>query len=124
MENLEKINKQNTTVFYALFAGQALFLLVTGYLLKTSGPKSPEMGSSFHIMLPIVTLCGVLGSFFIYKFLLKGVHSAATDKEKLEKYRAAFLCKLALIEGATLFAIVFYFLTASNTALILSVCLL
>jgi hypothetical protein len=124
MENLEKINKQNVTIFYALFAGQAVFLLVSAYLVKTSGPTSPDMPSSFLIMLPIITLSGVFGSFFIYKILLKGVHNAANDKEKLEKYRAAFLCKLALIEGANLFAIVVYMLTASNMALIISSCLL
>jgi hypothetical protein len=124
MENLGKINKQNVTIFYALFAGQALFLLVSAYLLKTSGPKSPEMISSFQILLPTMTLSGVFGSFFIYKFLLKGVLRAASDKEKLEKYRSAFLCKMAFIEGANLFTIVVYMLTGSNLALILSFCLL
>jgi hypothetical protein len=125
MENLEKINKQNLTIFYALFAGQAFFLLVAGYLLRTSGPKAPDLDpSSFQIILPIITLAGIFGSNYLYKYYLKALNTATDDTDKINKYRTAFLVKFALLEGANIFSIIVYMLTGSNLALIISVCLL
>jgi F0F1-type ATP synthase membrane subunit c/vacuolar-type H+-ATPase subunit K len=124
MENLEKLNKQNLIFFYALFAGQAIFLLIAAYLLKTSGPQAPHLAASFQIALPLITLAGIFGSLFIAKFLLKSIKSLINDTEKLNKYRTALLVRLAFLEGANLFAIVVFLLTGSNLALIISSCLL
>jgi hypothetical protein len=124
MENLEKINKQNIILFYALFAGQAMFLIVVSYLLRTSGPTAPDLASSLQIALPLTTLAGVFGSGFLFKFYLKIASAASNDTDKINKYRTALLIKLALLEGANIFAIIAYMLTASNLALVISVCLL
>jgi FtsH-binding integral membrane protein len=124
MENLEKLNKQNITIFYALFGGQAVFLLFAAYLLKTSGPQAPDLASTFQIALPLITLAGVFGSLWISKFMLKSLNTLQNETEKLNKYRSALLVKFALLEGANLFAIVVFMLTGSNLALIISSCLL
>jgi hypothetical protein len=124
MENLEKLNKQNLTIFYALFAGQIIFLLVVGYLLRTSGPKNPEMAAGIQIALPLITLAGVFGSIFIFKFQMKSVLNETDDLQKINKYRGALLSKFALLEGANIFVIISYMLTGSNLAFIISFCLL
>jgi hypothetical protein len=121
--NIEKYNQLNTIIFYAMLAGQALFLLVAWYLVDTSGPKSPDLTSSFQIILPVFTIAAVLGSMFLPKFLLGSI-SELSDDQKMVKYRGSLLVKWALLEGANLFSIVIYLLTGTILALTISALLL
>jgi hypothetical protein len=121
--NLEKSNKLNTIIFYAMFAGQALFLIVASYLVKTSGPQSPDLSSAFQIILPVFTIGAVISAMFLPKKIL-GAIDELSDDQKIIKHRTTSLIKWALLEGANLFSIVVYLLTGSMLALAISVLLL
>jgi hypothetical protein len=119
----EKYNSMNTIIFYAMFAAQAVLLIIVSYLLKTSGPMSPDLGSSFQIILPLLTIGAVIGSMFLPKIILGSI-SGLNENEKLKKYRASLLVRWALLDGANGFSIVVYLLTGSVLALGISVLLL
>jgi hypothetical protein len=121
--NAEKSNQLNTIIFYALFAGQALFLIAASYLLKTSGPANPDLPSAFQIILPVITISAVLGAMFLPKIIL-GPIAELSDDLKIVKYRASLIVKWALLEGANLFSIVIYLLTGSMLALGISILIL
>ncbi|MFL5730305.1 MAG: hypothetical protein ACJ75J_12535 [Cytophagaceae bacterium] len=119
---LEKYNKLNTILFYALFGGQIVFLAITSYLLQ-SGPKNPNLASSFQSVLPALTIASVLGAFFLPKILLGSV-ADMPEEVKLQKYRVSLLVKWALLEGSNIFSIVVYLMTGSVLALGISMLLL
>jgi hypothetical protein len=121
--NIEKYNQLNTIIFYAMLAGQAVFLLVAWYLVDTSGPKSPDLSSAFQIILPAFTIAAVVGSMFLPKFLLGSI-TELSDDQKITKHRSSLLVRWALLEGANLFSIVVYLLTGSILALTISALLL
>jgi hypothetical protein len=121
--NLEKYNQLNTIIFYAMFAGQAIFLIIASYLLKTSGPENPDLSSSFQIILPVFTIGAVIGAMFLPKIILGSI-SDLSDDQKIVKHRISLLIKWALLEGANLFSIVVYLMIGSMLALGISVLIL
>jgi len=121
--DFENFNKLNTIIFYAMFGGQALFLIIASYLLKTSGPQSPDLSSTFQIILPAFTIGAVMGAIFLPKMILGSI-SDLSDEQKLAKYRVSLLIKWALLEGANLFSIVVYLMTGSMLALGISILIL
>jgi hypothetical protein len=121
--NIEKSNQLNTIIFYALFAGQAIFLIIASYLLKTSGPINPDLSSAFQIILPVFTIGAVAGSMFVPKIILGSI-ADLSDDQKIIKYRASLIVKWAMLEGANLFSIVIYLLTGSMLALGISILIL
>jgi hypothetical protein len=121
--NIEKYNQLNAIIFYAMLAGQAGFLAVAWYLVDTSGPKSPDLTSTFQIILPAFTIAAVLGSMFLPKFLLGSISELSED-QKMAKHRSSLLVRWALLEGANLFSIVIYLLIGSILALAISALLL
>jgi hypothetical protein len=122
-KSIEKYNQLNIIIFYAMFAGQALFLLVAAYIVKSSGPTSPDLSSTFQIILPVFTIIAVVGSMLLPKIIL-GTIAEVSEDQKIIKHRASILVRWALLEGANIFSITVYLLTGSIIALVISSLLL
>lgn len=113
-------------IFYALLAGQVLFLLIAIFLVKekifTSARNDLE-----NIFLPLVVilalLCMISGSR-IFKARMQKLGDTRSITERLSEYRAICLVRWALLEGPCLFAIICFLLTANYLFVLIAILLL
>jgi hypothetical protein len=105
--------RANSMLHFALLSGQMMlaivFIAITG---KTEIILNPE-GDLFFIFVPAFALVAIFISGFIFKKLLIQANSKTTLSEKLGLYRPALLVRFAILEGASLFGVVAYFLNAN-----------
>lgn len=112
--------KSLNILFLALLMGQVSFAAISYYL--NLGVK-PEMGvtrNMFIIVALFLMMNGFVMGNFLYKYQIKRVRDFAKLSFKLGGYRSAFILRLALLEGASLFSIVAYLLTADITFLVIA----
>lgn len=116
------MNSRNTSylrslqmVHFALGIGMISFLVVCFVLHGSEDWESiPELSNIFTMVVPIVLLGGIVVGSWFYNKRIEGINQTATVQQKLETYRTAFVIRLALHEGPTLFAIVAYLLTVNQ----------
>lgn len=105
--------RANSILHFALLAGQIMlaivFITLTG---KTEIILNSE-GDLFFILVPASALVAIFISGFMFKKLLVQANSKSSLSEKLGLYRPALLVRFAILEGASLFGIVAYFLNAN-----------
>jgi hypothetical protein len=78
----------------------------------------------FIYMVPLIALLAVLISQLIYRQKLKKLKSYQSLIPKMTEYQGVFIVRLALIEGASLFAIVVYLLTVEAIFMAIAVLLI
>lgn len=106
-------------LFYAMVAGVILFALVAAYLV-TSGEFQTDQSLS-ELMVPLAGVLAASNIFIsdmLFKNQMKRIHESQPLYARQSTYRGGFILKMALLEGAALFAIVTYLLTGSNIAMI------
>ena len=102
-------------VFFGLLGGQLLFALITLYLhlgLDYSFGEVADIQNIFMILVPVMVLNGFVTGQLVYNSRIKKARVMNTLIEKTAAYRGAIVVRLAMLEGASLFAIVVYLLTA------------
>jgi hypothetical protein len=99
-------------IHLALFTGCLLFLIV-GYFIKKESLFFDTSFSDPLSILGVVSLALIFVSSFIYMQRLKTMNENDSIDIKKQKYQAAYILLLALIEGPALFNIVI-FLTTNN----------
>ena len=112
--------KGNYILYYALMAGQVLIALVISYLMIGAEMKfSWEMSNPFYLIAPILIFSCISISSFLF---IKRMEEAKTIKgfsEKLKHYRGSIILRSAMLEGANLICIIFYFLEQNYFFLLL-----
>jgi hypothetical protein len=114
-------------IHLALLAGQCLFLAVMVFLVVRNilPPVSPSLDKTFQVMALLVSFAAVLGAINIFKKRLSSINAAAENiAEKITQYRAASILKWAMIEGATLFSLICFFLTGNYSFAALAIALI
>ncbi|GAB3903095.1 hypothetical protein [Mucilaginibacter boryungensis] len=101
-----------TIIYFALLAGQLLFG-ATAFAITQAKGFNLTTRDPLVLVVPITTLgCFVAGSI-VYKQLLNLAANKSTLNEKLMCYQSAFIARLALLEGPSLFGIVAYLLSGN-----------
>lgn len=106
-------------LFYAMIAGVILFALVAAYLVTSGQFQTNE--SLGELMIPIAGVLAASNIFIsdmLFKNQMKRIHESQPLYSRQSTYRGGFILKMALLEGAALFAIVTYLLTGSSIAMI------
>lgn len=112
--------RSNNILYYSLVAGQFLIACVLLFLMKDDEIKfSWEIDNILHIIGPILMMsCFTIGTFLYNKKLGEG-KLLNGFVEKLEHYRATIILRSALLEGANLICIIFFFLDQNYFFLLL-----
>lgn len=99
----------------ALIIGQVLFAAITLFitLSKPAASRSAQPDDVFMILVPVMAAGSVVLGQFMFKKLLAVAQQQATIQGKMARYQSAFIVRMALLEGASLFGIVVYLLTAN-----------
>ena len=104
-------------IFLALLGGQLLFAGVVYYLLQGATPAPDKQFFGYFVPL-FLLLCGGL-AFWINNRRLEQMQQLPDAATRTEFYRSTVILRLALVEGANLFAIIAA-LVAENKGLLLN----
>jgi len=109
-------------IFYAMIAGQLIFLFISVFLVQSGNIETREdlFLILFVIDLMIIVPAIVIGPMF-YRSFMNRVNYGMSVSEKLNLFRQGTIIKLALVEAPTIFSIVGFLLTASVVFLIIAV---
>ncbi|MBS4033110.1 MAG: hypothetical protein KGZ85_01480 [Ignavibacterium sp.] len=101
-------------IFFALAAGQLLILVIFLFLINgVEIPKDNPIDKIFTFIIPLVGLTSMFASKILYTQNILKVQQTDTITEKLMKYRSFKIIFWAILEGAALFSLVAFFLTAN-----------
>lgn len=101
-------------IFYALTSGQ-LFLLVI-FLLINKGTliqNQIEIDNIFRFLVPLVGLFSMFIARYLYTRKLLRTSQTDSIEEKLDRYKTYKIICWSVLEGAGLFSLVAYFVTAN-----------
>lgn len=109
-------------VFFALLAGQIIFLFISVYLVQSGNFKTNEdlFLIFFVVTLMIITPAIVVGPM-LYRSFMNKVKPEMSALEKFNLYKQGTVIKLAFVEAPTIFSIVGFLLTGSYVFLFLAV---
>lgn len=102
-----------TIIYFGLLIGQVAFSAITLYLnLGLMYQPDDSLRDVFIYVVPILVVNGFVTGHLIYKNRLKKIKSYNILTSKMGEYRGAMIIRLAMLEGASLFSIIVYLLTA------------
>ena len=102
-------------LFYALLAGQLIFLVIT-FVLRSTGSfgAMPELEKIFVYIAAVLVAGGVIAGRKIYTTRIQALKAMPKLADQLNGYRAAMIIRCALLEGPVLFTIICYLLTGNQ----------
>ena len=113
-QNFENNFRVTYLIYFALAGGQLLILVM--FLFLISGVEIPDdnpIDNIFTFIVPLVGLTTMFASKILYTQNILRVKQTDTISEKLMKYRSFKIISWAILEGAALFSLVAFFLTAN-----------
>ena len=123
---MENFFKPLRIVYIALLAGQVFFLVIITALVEAGGVRLQIdlFGQLLKVIIGVIALGSVIAGAFLYRKKLGEIDPADSNSQRLEKYRAAFISRLALCEFPVLFSIILYFMTSDRFFLLSSLILI
>lgn len=115
--------KALTVLHFALTTGITFFIVLAYFLGGAIAPRNNEMlADIFQYMVPALAFICIAAGNVLYKKKMNDIKNKSSLTEKLNDYRAAFILRDALLEGAALFAIIAYMIC--NELILLGVAIL
>lgn len=124
MQTSKKYFRSLSLIHYALLAGKVVFAGFALYLNYGKIQSVTSLNELFIYMVPLIALVAVLLSQLIYRQQSTKLKTYNTLVPKMTEYQRIFVIRLALIEGATLFAIVVYMMTVEAIFIAIAVLLI
>ena len=114
-----KENSQDPKKFFSslqllkrsLIVGQILFALIAVFIQKSFVLSIDFQNDVWIILVVVYSLSALMGSQILYRSLMQKTHQAMDTFIKLEKFRMAYILRMAIIESASIMAIVVYIIS-------------
>lgn len=121
-----EILKSSLIIFYALLAGQIIFLLISLYLVSVGIIQTnPDFSLPLTFVILIFLSPLLLAGPIIYRKLIsKNFDNIKSIEQKLILYRQGMIIKLAMVEGASIFSIVCFLITGNFLFVIITILLI
>lgn len=104
----------NNTIYYSLITGLLLFFTVVIVLIQDKAPAAgEELDNIFTIIVPIFGLIIMFLSRMIYNQMIRKYDASSSLIHKISNYRTAKIISWAMIESASLLALVATMLTSN-----------
>ena len=115
IDNVKSFDQQLSLIFHAMLAGPLLFYCIL-YLNSIDGDLADIPEPSMTMKGAVAIICGVfvLAGFYFYRREITVARSMPTLKEKLGRLFNASLILYALIEFASIIAVLAYYLTYNH----------
>jgi hypothetical protein len=111
--------KASQIIHLALLAGQSLFAGIALFLKKQTTLNTSK-DTQFLVIAVILSITGFFVGNLMYKRIIATTTKKETLTDKMPVYQSALITRYALLEGASLFSIVSYFITANFIFLIIA----
>lgn len=101
-------------LFLALVAGQVVFALVLFFLNQTQVKVAfitPEIHQTLMWIAPALAVAGIVLGWLVFNTKLKSLQNMNSLTEKLKGYQSAMIIRFAFMEGPSLVALVFFYIT-------------
>jgi F0F1-type ATP synthase membrane subunit c/vacuolar-type H+-ATPase subunit K len=102
-------------LFLALVAGQVVFALVLFFLNQTQEKVAfiitPEIHQTLIWVALALAVAGIAIGWLVFNAKLKSLQSMSNLTEKLKGYQSAMIVRFAFMEGPSLVALVFFYIT-------------
>lgn len=102
--------RQLQLIFYALVAGQVIFAGVCYYLIENEMFSTQDI-AELRLVVPIAVVGAMAISYFLNEQLRQKASTLKSLEAQAAHYKQRVILRLALLEGANLFAIVAYLIT-------------
>lgn len=117
--NIREQISQIGILYLALLSGQLMiFLLLFLFMQDNAAEQIAEEAygsNSLTLIIPFFCVATIGGAFLLYnKRKEAGRRLSGSIEDKLMQYRVSFLIRAAMIEGANLVALLFYFFIERN----------
>ncbi len=89
-------------------AGVFIYLVEIG-----NSPNLTELNNAFLVIATFFSFGAIWGGNQLYKSRLKNILPGIAVIEKLQAYRSAVIIKLGVLEGATIFTLISFFIIAN-----------
>jgi hypothetical protein len=100
-----------TVLHFTLTTGLTLFIVLAYFLQGAMAQGNNEtLANIFEYMVPALAFICIAAGNVLYKKRMNDIKTKNSLAEKLNDYRAAFILRDALLEGAALFAVIAYML--------------
>jgi hypothetical protein len=108
-------------LFYGIITGALLFLALSAAIVGLTGKGFLDDDSMDQFLLIVASLIAFFAVVFSFRNYKKNIDKAAQQslKEKFNNYRTALILFLAPCEGATLFSVICFLLTANYRFLVI-----
>ena len=94
-------------IFFALLAGQIIFMAVAFFTVNNNPPQS-QSDDLFNLIVPVAIGLGLFMSSLLFKQMLAKIKKDDSFEQKLEAYRSALIIRYALLEVPSIFSTVVY----------------
>jgi hypothetical protein len=111
--------KTTKIIHLALLGGQLMFAVLM-FMTNRSTTILTDTSDLFLIVAPAIALGSFIASVFLYNQQITAAASRTSLSSKLTSYQTALIIRCALLEGASLFNIVCYFVTGNFLFLLVS----
>jgi hypothetical protein len=101
-------------LFFALVTGQVVFALVLFFLNQTQEKVvfiTPEIHRTLTWIAPALAVAGIAIGWLVFNSKLKSLQNMNSLAEKLKGYQSAMIIRFAFMEGPSLVALVFFYIT-------------
>lgn len=109
----------NMTIFYAVMIGHTAFALTVVFVLKGAMATIDPANNNLLYLAIALSITAVSGGYMLYKSKVDAIPKGGDALKKLTLWRSAFILKIALIDAACLFHLVFLMLTNNRIYLYL-----
>lgn len=125
MENqqeITKIAKSNSTLYYILLLWQLVFAAIIVYVIKSGLFSSPFIDKSNTFLIPsVIFSLACLGlSYFLFNKKLETLKRQPNVSKRLMGYRSLIVLRLGILEMASILNLGFYLATSSDLFLIIA----
>jgi ABC-type microcin C transport system permease subunit YejB len=111
-------------IFASIVLMPAVFLGIVVFLQSNVQKQPTDYSDPLLYISVVIGTAAVIGSTLIYRLRLPGIRQKTDLNEKFNAWKSAFIICIAMIEGATMFAIVCLFITSYDIFLYIAVALL
>jgi len=111
-----------TLIHTALLIGLFVFSAVA-YFTNPDFKTGLDSKDIFIYLVPMVAILGYFGSTFLFQKFLRDIPSEDPVEQKLNKYQSVTIITYAMIEGATICALVGYYLQGNIMHMVIALTL-
>jgi len=116
--------KKMQIIFIAVVLGSVVYLPVVLFIRSGQEAQPADYNDPLFYVCVIAATAAVIWSNLLYKLRLPAIRQKATAQEKIDAWRILLILSIAIVEGATVFAVICLFISGADIFMYIAVALI